>query len=180
MEKVQRENRRLTAEAEKERTCRQLDLDKERERLRGVFQSELETELEGVVQEFEKIKADVLREKEDFQKRSDACRRTSNGRRGHCGRAGEGEVEPGRRAEPEKRGTGGGEARGGDPGKQEFLVGKRQFESNERVTAAQTDHREDDRQRGADERKLHTNEGQARGRAGASDGGTNAGEARVE
>lgn len=68
------------AELEKERTCRQLDLEKERERLRGVFQGELEVELEGVVREFEQIKADVEKEKDDFRKRNDACKWGNNRR----------------------------------------------------------------------------------------------------
>lgn len=74
MEKLRRENKRLESGHEKEKVCRQMDLEKERERLRGVFQAELGAELEGFREEFEKIRSEVDREKGDFRQKLGECR----------------------------------------------------------------------------------------------------------
>jgi DNA anti-recombination protein RmuC len=74
-EKLKRENKRLIAENEKEKVCRQMDLEKERERLRGVYQSELQVELESFREEFQKIRSEVDRERNDFQVKMKQCKR---------------------------------------------------------------------------------------------------------
>ena len=70
IEKLKRENRRLIADNEKEKVCREMDLEKERERLKSLYQTELESELEKINQEFDKIKNDVNREKNEFKERT--------------------------------------------------------------------------------------------------------------
>ena len=73
MEKFKRKNRRLAADNEKEKVCREMDLEKEGERLRGVYQTQLEGELHKIHQEFQKIKSQINTEKNEFQGRTARC-----------------------------------------------------------------------------------------------------------
>lgn len=73
LDKLKRENKRLLAENDKERLCRQLDLQKETERLTALFQEEMHAELQAFKVEFDKIKNEILRQKDHFQETTKKC-----------------------------------------------------------------------------------------------------------
>ena len=69
IEKLKKENEQFKGEVVKEKLCREKDLERERDRLQIIYQKDLEMEIAGFLEELEKVKQVVSKDRNELQEK---------------------------------------------------------------------------------------------------------------